>query len=179
MSSILLKAMKDLGKVKHNVGTLNNWTKEIINQGAIVGGSEAIDNFQLVELSFNDNGERICTPLSATTKKGFLIASVEDYLEELGETISGFYNEVGERARIFVLSPTRRLEVSNFSKDDSSKEIKNGQKVHYDATTKKYVISNGASDNTNYATAKNQFVVVDCDCTSLDGQALIRLEVVA
>lgn len=179
MSSILLKAMKDLGKVKHNVGTLNNWTKEVINQGAIVGGSVSIDNFQLVELSFNANGERICTPLSATTVKGYLIASVEEYLEEMGETISGFYNEVGDRARIFVMNPTRRVEVSNFAKADVAKEIKNGQKVHYDATTKKYIISNGTTDHADYATAKNQFIVVDNDCTSLDGQDLIRLEVIA
>lgn len=179
MASILLKAMKDLGKVKHNVGTLNNWTKEVINQGAVVGGSAPIDNFELVELGFNADGVRICTPLSATTKKGYLVFSSEDYLEELGETISGFYNEVGDRARIFVLLPTKRLEVSNFYKADSLKDIKNGQNVHYDAVTRQYIVSNGASDHADYATAGNKYIVVDNNCTSLDGQDLIRLEVIA
>lgn len=178
MSSVLLDTIKNLGNTKHNVGTLNNWLKDVVNQGAIVSGG-TIDNFQLVELGFDAKGNRICTALSASTVKGYLVQSAEEYLEELGETISGFYNAVGDRARIFVQIPTKRFECSNFTKDDSAKEIKNGQKAHYDATTKKFLISNGTADNTNYATAKNQYVVVDNNCTSLDGQPLVRFEIVA
>ena len=178
MASVVLQSLKTLNTNKHNVGSVNNWTKEVINQGAKVATAD-IDNFELVDLGFNASGERIATSLADNTKKGYLLASVEEYVEELGETISGFYNAVGERARIFNITATNRFEVSNFKADNIAKVIKNGQKVHYDKTLKKYIVSNDTADNAGYATAGNKFIVVDADPTSLDGQALVRLEVVA
>ena len=178
MASVLLQTMKTLNTNKHNVGSINNWNREVVNQGAKVSGAD-IDNFQLVDLGFNADGERICTALADITKKGYLIASVEDYVSELGETISGFYNAVGEVARIFVIRNNSRLEVSNFKADNVAKVIKNGQVAHYDATTKKFIISNDTANNAGYATAGNKFVVVDIAPTSLDGQALVRFEAIA
>ena len=89
MSSRILEAMKNKN-VKHGVGNINNWSQALINLGAIVTGG-AIDNFEIVELDWNEEGERICKKLSDTTKKGYLICSVEDYLEEFGEDISDFF----------------------------------------------------------------------------------------
>lgn len=176
MASVLLDTIKTLGQNKHNVGSLNEWTKNVVNQGAKVSGG-AIDNYQLVELGFDAEGERICTALSANNKMGFLIASVEEYMEEYGETISNFYNAVGERARIVRLPLGERFEASNFEKADVSKDVKNGQKVHYDATKKKYIISNGTATHTDYATAANTFVVVGVG-NSIDGQPLVKLEAI-
>lgn len=175
MASILLKTIKDMGKVKHNVGSLNEWNKRVLNQGAIISGG-ALDNFTLVELGFDVDGNRIATALSATTKMGYLLASVEEYMEQYGETMSCFYNEVGERGRIVILDVTDRFEASNFVKADTGKEIKNGQKAHYDALTKKFIISNGVSNHADYATAANTYVVVGSG-NSIDGQELIRFEV--
>lgn len=178
MASVLLQTLKTLNTNKHNVGSINNWNREVVNQGAKVSGA-SIDNFELVDLGFNADGERICTSLADTTKKGYLIASVEDYVSELGETISGFYNEVGETARIFVIRNNSRLEASNFVADNTAKAIKNGQVAHYDATTKKFIISNDTANNADYATAGNKFIVVDANPASLDGQALVRFEAIA
>ena len=175
MSSRILEAMKNKN-VKHGVGNINNWSQALINLGAIVTGS-AIDNFEIVELDWNEEGERICKKLSDTTKKGYLICSVEDYLEEFGEDISDFFNSVGEKARIGIQETGRRFEVSNFKADNNSKEIKNGQKVHYDATEGVYIVSNNTTDNSNYATAGNKYHVVDADAGVLGGQQLIRLEI--
>lgn len=178
MSSIMIDTIKSLGKVKHAVGNLNNWRVEDLNLGAIVSDS-AMDNFTLGELDFDSNGNRIVKPLTANTVKGVLVASPEDYLKEF-ETISAFYNGIGDRARILKLVSMKRIDVSNFEGEVeiSTKAIKNGQKVHYDATKKKYIVSNNGSDHADYATAKNKFVVVSADAGQLDGQDLIRLEVV-
>lgn len=180
MSSNIIQALKDYRKNPHNVGSLNNWGKEVLNQGAIVEGA-AIDNYCLAELGFNAAGERTCKALDASDKKGVLVASVEDYVKEY-ETISAFYNGVGERARIVYLESGMRFECSNFSldQDESTNPVKNGQKVHYDHDTKKYVISNhaGGNDAGGYGAASNKFVIVDATPVSIDGQRIIRFEVV-
>lgn len=176
MSSIMLEAIKNLGKNKHTVGSLNNWRKDVVNLGAIVEGA-SIDNYCLVELGFNSKGERTCKALTDQTKKGYLIASVEDYLKEF-ETMSAFYNGVGDRARVVVQTPSHRFECSNFEKADKAKEIKNGQKAHYDITKKKFVISNGESDHSDLAAAGNVYYVVDCVGNTLDGQHVVRFEII-
>lgn len=179
MSSNVLQAIKNLRKNLHNVGSLNNWSKKVLNQGAKVD-TAAINNFELVELSFNDAGERICKSLSDTNKKGYLVATPEDYIKEY-ETISSFFNDIGEMARIVKLEEGVRFECSNYEledKDTTTNPIKNGALVHYDHTSKKFKISNKtANGTTGYANAGNQFVVVDKDCVSIDGQSIIRFEV--
>lgn len=178
MSSIMIDTIKSLGKVKHAVGNLNNWRVEDLNLGAIVV-EKAMDNFTLGELGFDEKGNRTVKPLSANTVKGVLVASSEDYIKEF-ETISAFYNGIGDRARILKLVSMKRIDVSNFEGEVeiASKAIKNGQKVHYDATKKKYIVSNNGADHADYATAVNKFVVVNAEVGELDGQSLIRIEVV-
>lgn len=178
MSSNVLQAIKNLRKNLHNVGSLNNWSKKVLNQGAKVD-TAAIDNFELVELSFNTAGERICKSLPNSTTKGYLVATPEDYMSEY-ESISSFFNDVDEMARIVKLEEGMRFECSNFvgaNTDLVAKPIKNGQKAHYDHNTKKFKISNNGSEDAGYGAAANQFVVVDANCVSIDGQSVVRFEV--
>lgn len=177
MSSTILETLKTLGKNKHEVGTLANWTSEVINLGAIVTEAD-IDNYTLVELSFNEKGERVCKQLSAHSNKAYLIASPEEYMPEFGEGIANFYNAVNERARIVKLVEGKRFDTSAFSKDNTSKEIKNGQKAHFDIATKKFIISNDTTDNEGYTNAGAKFVVVEATGRSLDGKELVRFEIV-
>ncbi len=76
---------------------LNNWNKSLVNEGAIA--TEDVENFSIVELSFNEKGERAYSYLKDKATKGYLIAAVEDYMEEYGEDLGNFYNEAGERGR--------------------------------------------------------------------------------
>ena len=82
MSSTILHALNTITGDKHAVGNLNNWDNEVVNQGAIVADA-TIENFSIVELGFDAlTKERNCKYLTDQTKKGYLIASVEDYMEE-------------------------------------------------------------------------------------------------
>lgn len=185
MSSNVLEAMKNLRKNLHNVGSLNNWHKDVLNQGAKVAGGN-IDNFELVELQFNQQtGERECISLSASNVAGHLIASPEDYMQQY-ETISSFFNGVGEMARIVYLESGMRFECSNVDFDQKNGNLphndhplKNGQVAHYDHASKKFVISNnnGGGQAPGYGAATNKFYLVDKDCTSIDGQTVYRFEV--
>lgn len=181
MSSTMLKAIINIPSDKHSVGNLSNWNKAVVNGGARVK-EDVIENFSIVGLSYATDGVRECSYLSADADKGYLIASVEDYMEEFGEGISNFYNAKGEMARIVVLEPLiTRFDTSNFVLDDknaSAKKVANNMKVHWDAKTKKFLVSNGATDNAGYANAGNKFVVVEADSVSIDGQKTIRLECV-
>lgn len=176
MASVILNTLKTLGQNKHEVGTLANWTSEVINLGAVVSGAD-VDNYTLVELDFDEKGERICKQLSDKTKKAYLIASPEDYMPEFGEGIANFYNAVGERARIVKLVEGKRFDTSAFTKKANGSAIKNGQKVHFDVATKKFIVSND-SDHADYADSRAKFVVVEATGRTLDGKELIRLEIV-
>ena len=180
MSSNILETLKNLRNNLHNVGSLNNWGHDVINQGAKIAGAN-IDNWCLVTLGFDENGERIATALANTTDATpYIVATPEDYMKEY-ETISSFFNAVDERARIVKLETGRRFECSNVSFEDAdlgTNPLKNGQLVHYDATTKKFVISNKtALGGEGYATAGNKYVLVDKDCVVLDGIQVYRFEV--
>lgn len=190
MSSNVLEALKNLRSNLHNVGSLNNWGKTVLNQGAIA--KEKMDNFTLVTLGFNASGEREATPLANNTTKGYLVASPEEYVREY-ESISSFFNGQGERVRTVTLEPGVRFECSNVDFDKKTGNaptdghpLKNGQHAHYDHTSKKFIISNDAaavpSTNTNmnagYRDAVNKVVLVDKDCTSIDGQTVYRFEVI-
>lgn len=184
MSSNVLEAMKNLRKNLHNVGSLNNWHKDVLNQGAKVAGAN-IDNFELVELRFNAAGERECISLADNGNTGHLIASPEEYMSQY-ETISSFFNGVGEMARIVYLESGVRFECSNVSFHQEQNNaphpghpLKNGQVAHYDSVSKKFIISNdnGGGQHGGYAGAVNKFYLVDKDCTSIDGQTVYRFEV--
>lgn len=186
MSSNVLEAMKNLRQNLHNVGSLNNWCKDVLNQGAKVADAN-IDNFELVELRFNADGERECISLTATANKGHLIATPEDYMQQY-ETISSFFNGVGEMARIVYLESGVRFECSNVdfhqktgNAPHNDHPLKNGQVAHYDHATKKFIISNdnrgAGNEHGGYAGAGNKFYLVDKDCVSIDGQTVYRFEV--
>lgn len=170
---------------KHNVGNLNMYQKDLLVYGAILtntGADKELDNYCLVEDAgfalVDGEDERVCKPLSANTVKGYLLASVEEYMPEFNETLSSCTNVEGERCRLVGLTKTKRFEASNFELADSSKALKKGQKVHYDATKKKFIISNGTADHADYAAALNKCMVVDFDKVVIDGKPLVKFEIV-
>lgn len=172
MSSVILKTLKNLEK--HNVGSLNQWTKELLNQGAVVAG-EDMDNYTLGELGFNAEGERTVSPIATNDVKGVLVASVEDYTEFEG--ISQFFNEVGEMARVVYQAQSAHFEASNVEKADDTKAIVVGQKAHYDAVSKKFVVSNAGVDHADYADAANKYLVVAVPTYVFGGQNVVRFEI--
>lgn len=173
MSSNFLELIKNAGKNKHRVGELNNWSVQALNLGAIA--ETDLENYSVVELGFNANGERTCKKYTAGTP--YLLCAVEDYVGEF-ETISGFFVGKGERARVAKLEEGFRFAVTKVELADGVKALKEGQKAHYDATSDKYIVSNGVSDHANYADAKVKLVVVKADAGSIDGQEKVRFEVV-
>lgn len=179
MASNMLDAMKNLRQNLHNVGSLNQWRKRSLNQGAIA--DEDMDNFTLVKIEFDPvTGERIAKPIANDQEKGVLVASVEDYIQKY-ETISSFFNEKGERIRIIATEVGMRFECSNVDFEDQdlgANPIKNSQVAHYNSASKKFVISNVTQGGTvDYQNANNKLVVVDANCVSIDGQTVYRFEV--
>lgn len=174
MASELLKVYT--GVYNHEVGNLSSWNIKTLADGAIVAGAD-VDNFTMVELGFNADGERTCTQLSATTKKGYLVAAPET--RQNGEPMVNFYNAVGERARVVIFEDGEHFETSAFSKNTGVTEIVNGYVAHFDPATKKFIISNPASAHADYATAVNKFIVVssEADMEYLCGKAIVKLEV--
>lgn len=163
-------------KGTHAVGNLSNLKIKTVNYGAIVTGAD-IDNFSLVELGFNADGERTATQLSAITKKAYLIASPE--ARYMGEELVDFYNAVGERARIVILEEGyTRFDTSAFSLNTGVTEVAVGQVAHFDPATKKFIISDAGNPHADYAGSSAQFVVVsnEADMEYSLGAATVRLE---
>ena len=179
MASNILDAMKNLRNNLHNVGSLNQWRKKSLNQGVIA--DEDMDNFTLVKIEFDPaTGERIAKHIANNQEKGVLVASVEDYIQKY-ETISSFFNEKGEKIRIVATEVGMRFECSNVgfeNPDLSLNPIKNGHVAHYDQATKNFIISNVTQLGTpDYQAANNKFVVVDANCSPIDGRTVYRFEV--
>ncbi len=169
MASRILKALQEVGK--HAVGNLNSLKVKTVANGALIEGAD-VDNFTLVELSFNADGERVAKQLSAVNKKSYLIAAPET--RYLGEAIADFYNAVGDRARIVVLEPAyTRFETSAFTGTPE-----NGKVAHFDPATKKFLIHDGS--HADYATASAKFLVVNNeeDMEYTLGAATVRFEVI-
>lgn len=174
MTTRQLKVLTERGN--HEIGNLSSMKVRTLNHGAVVADAP-IDNFTLVELGFDTEGERICKQLSDVTKKSYLIASPENRM--MNEELVDFYNDIGERARIVHLDEGFRFDTSAFEKNAGVTEIKNGQVAHWDVAKKKYLIQEAASPVAAYATANKQFLVVlseeDLDYTA--GKTLVKLEV--
>lgn len=176
MASRILKAMTEKGT--HAVGNLNGLKVKTLAHGALVDTAD-VDNFTLVELGFDANGERICKQLSDVANKSYLIAAPERRF--LGEQMVDFYNEVGERARIVILEEAyTRFDTSAYSLNAGVTEIAEGQVAHFDPATKKFIISDTGSAHLDYAGAKAKFLVVNNeeDLHYLCGVATVRLEVI-
>lgn len=162
----------------HAVGNLNSLKIKTVAHGAIVDTAD-IDNFLLVELAFNGDGERICKVLSDSTKKGYLIASPE--ARYMDEEINDFYNAVGEHARIVILEPGyTRFETSAFDATGVSDTVANGQVAYFDATAKKFKILPAGTADATYTAAKAKFLVVasEDDIEYTLGFPVVRLETV-
>jgi hypothetical protein len=175
MASRLLDALSTVGT--HNVGNVSSWKIRVVPYGAVVTGAP-VDNFTLVELGFDAEGERTCTQLSAVTKKGYLIAAPERRYVD-GEQLSDFYNGVGDRARIVFLDEGLRFDTSAYSLNAGVADTVAGYVAHFDPATKKFIISNPASAHASYATAVDKFYVVASEDEVdylIDGQPLVRLE---
>lgn len=161
----------------HSVGNLNSLKIKTVAQGALVTDAD-IDNFLLVELGFNEDGERTCKVLSDSTKKSYLIASPE--IRYMGEEINDFYNAVGERARIVILEPGyTRFESSAFDATGVSNTVANGQVAYFDTTAKKFKILPANTADETYAAAKAKFLVVasEDDVEYTLGFPTVRFEV--
>ena len=163
MASQAFNALNNRGT--HAVGNLNSIHVRTLPYGAIL--TEDADNFVLVALGFNDEGERTASILDDATKDSYLLASPERVY--LGEHIANFYNGEGERGRIVHLDKGLRFETSAFK----ATEPKNGDSAHFDATTKKFLVHDGA--HADFATADKKFLVVEV--TNAFGQEVVRLEV--
>ncbi|MBM7835742.1 hypothetical protein [Clostridium sardiniense] len=173
MASEILKVLTGQGN-KHTVGSLNNMRIRMINQGAIAEAD--LDNYMIVETGFNEEGERTFKLLTDITKKGYLLASPENVMADLGETMISFYNGVGERGRLVIQDFGQRFECSNVVPSDNSAPIKAGQSVYFDPSKKAFVAVTKGEDE-KLATAGNKYVVVDAKANTLAGQQTIRLEI--
>ncbi|MCM3110029.1 hypothetical protein [Lederbergia lenta] len=163
------KALTNVGN--HEVGNLNSIQIKTVAHGAIVEGGD-VDNFTLVELGFNAEGERTCKQLSDVTKKSYLIATPE--ARYLGEQLVDFYNEKGERARIVIFEEAyTRFDTSAFTGDPA-----NGKVAHFDPATKKFIIHDGTHDDYEGASAKFLVVSNEDDLEYTNGKELCRFEVI-
>lgn len=168
MATELLKSIVTRGN--HDVGNLNKGKVETISHGAVL--LEDVDNFHLVELGFNAEGERTAKYLTDETKQGYLIASPEE--RYMNEPLTSFYNGTGERGRIVILKEGLRFDTSAFELDTVGgvTALSEGQFASYDPATKKFKVTTAES-----ITAKNTFLVVG-EGHSLSGKDLVRLEVI-
>lgn len=147
MTTELQKAFNNY--TPHTVGNINSWKIRTLNHGAKV--TEDIDNFLLVELGFDAEGQRTASPLSAVNKKGYLIASPER--RYMDEKMDQFFNGEGELARVIYLDEGLRFETSAFTG-----EVGNGKSAHFDPETKKFLVHDGSHED--FANATDKFVVV-------------------
>lgn len=159
--------------VKHTVGNLNSWKIRTLAHGAKV--TEDIDNFKIVELGFDAEGQRTASPLSAVADKGYLIASPER--RYMDENLDEFYNGEGDFARIVYLDEGLRFETSAFTLDAAVTEVANGNVAHFDPATDKFIVHAGA--HLDYAGAADKFLVVgsEDDVDYRFDVPVIRLEV--
>lgn len=168
----------------HEVGTINSsYARELVN-GAKLTEANA-DNYTLVELvGFNEEGDRTCKPLSDNTKKGLILSTVEE--ESIfggGEYVlqgnyTDFYNAVGDMCKLTIQDDFVRFETSAFEKNTGVSAVKRGMVAHYDATKKKYIVSDLSSTHADYEAAANKYEVVDedSDFGVNIGKTTIRLE---
>ena len=135
---------------KHTVGNLNSWKIRTLNHGAKV--TEDVDNFHIVELGFDNEGQRTASYLTDVTKKGYLIATPER--RYMDEPMDSFFNSKDDMARIVYLDEGIRFETSAFDNEN----VANGNFAHYDPKTKSFIIHDGSHED--YSKATDKFLVV-------------------
>lgn len=130
----------------HSVGQINS-NEDVVTVPFVKAGAD-IENYTLVELTRDVNGERVATYLSDVTHDSFLVCAIEVMYDN--ELLREFYIGNGEYFRAIQLRKGNRFETSSFG---GSPVV--GQFAHFDPVTKKFVM-----DATPNATAKNNFAVV-------------------
>jgi hypothetical protein len=178
MATRQLDIMKNRGN--HEVGNLCSWDITTLPFGAKC--AEDIDNFLLVELDFDAEGQRVCKTLTDVGNKAYLIAAPENRMlgNVLTEELVDFYNGKDEFARIVVLEEMTRFESSAFSKNTGVTDIVNGMVAHFDPETKKYIVSSASAPHADYAGSSVKFTVVGSEENtefSLCGKEVVKLEV--
>lgn len=132
----------------HSVGQINSSSPLVVTV-PFVKASADIENYTIVELSYNGNGERVASTLADVTHDGYLASAIEVMYDN--ELLREFYVGNGEYFRVIKLQKGLRFESSSYSGT-----VAVGSFAHFDPTTKKFVID-GATQS---ATAKNIFQVV-------------------
>jgi len=159
----------------HAVGNLNSIKVKTVTNGALY--TEDVDNFTVIELGFNEDGERTAKQLSDKANKGYLAAGVER--RYLNENLSAFYNGKGERHRVVIFEEGyTRFDTSAFDLNEGVSEIKKGMVAHFDVAKKKFIISSADAPHADYAGSRNKFLVVanEADTAYTLGQPTVRLE---
>ncbi|QJI52503.1 hypothetical protein [Psychrobacillus phage Perkons] len=170
------KAFKALTqKDKHTVGNITSSHKYIQDIPNGVLFTEDVDNFHLVELSYNAEGERVAKGLTDVKKEAFLVASVER--RHLNEDIIEFYNAKDERGRIVIPTRGLRFDVSAFALNTGVTVIKAGLSAHYNVATKKYLIHDGTHEDFASASVKFEVASNEDNLEYTLGAPMIRLEI--
>lgn len=172
MATRQLRAFEEKGG--HSVGNLNSLKIRTIANGAKC--TEDIDNFRLVELSFDAEGNRAASYLTDVAKKSYLIAAPER--RYMGEEMVDFFNGKDEFARIVILDEGMRFDTSAYSVNGDG-EVMKGQVAHFDPATKKFILSDAGAPHADYAGAEAKFLVVfnEEDLEYTFGVPVCRLEV--
>lgn len=162
-------------RTKHTVGSWTSFIAPVtFTNGAIVAEEGGVDNFCLVEMSYNDGIAEIKYATTSATKDNvFLTMSHEDVLDEYGEYLCDFYNEKGERAVIAYLPTGRTFDTSNYTDAENAKK---GDFVVWDAATKKFI-----KKAVPEASDVKVFQVIDVETDekySIDNTILVNLVVV-
>lgn len=166
MASRIFNLLKQ-DRVKHAVGNLNSLRVRTIAHGA--KATVDMENYTFVELAFDAEGERTCTPLTADAKKAYLVAASEEMYEVAGvkDSFADYYVGKDEKVRVVILEQGLRFETSNHSITAPTK----GMEAYYDVATKK--IKNGTAP-----TGAVKLTVVEVEKASvLDGLKCVRFEV--
>ncbi|MBX0320188.1 hypothetical protein [Shouchella clausii] len=143
----------------HSVGNINS--AHIVTIPEVFAG-EDLENYSLVELDHED-GKRVAK-YSTGEGKQYLLAAVE-YMYE-GEDYIHFFPGKDEGVRVVHLEQGFRFETSNFDIENPER----GQKVAWDADSKKFALATEDSTGT-------VFEVVNNSGTANFGVPLVRLEV--
>ena len=154
-----------------------------MNDKIIIKGAKE-HNLKNINIELPKNKFIVMTGVSGSGKSSLAFDTLcaegeRRYLES--ESMTSFFNDVGERARIVILDEMLRFDTSAFELNSGVTEIKNGLVAHFDPTKKKFIISDSASAHEDYANARDKFLVVSSedDMEYLCGKETVRLEVMA
>lgn len=164
---------------KNGVGGMSSIQARVLNNGAIIG-EEKIDNYTLVEVSTNKEGERECKSLTDAKKKCYLLGAVERRyeVEGMADLLSDFYNAKGERGRLWILDQGVRFESSSIKLDSTVTEVKNGCYAHWSALDKKFLIHDGKHADYEASSIKLEVVEAKTDLSYDEDVHVVRFEVI-